>query len=226
MKQLDSEKAVVLLSGGQDSVTCLYWSLKRFKQVWALSIDYGQRHKVELACAQEIAQLAGVSHRLLNMSLLSELGGNTLTEEGEIEEGDPDKGGLPNTFVPGRNLMFLTALAAWAYQLGAKNLVTGVCQTDFSGYPDCRENTMISLQESLRLGMEADFEILTPLMHLTKAESVHLAKQCDAMDALSLSHTCYEGQQPPCGRCPSCDLRAKGFAQAGIEDPLILRWKS
>ena len=125
--------------------------------------------------------------------------------------------------MPGRNLVFLTLAAAWAYQLGARDLVTGVCQTDFSGYPDCRESTMQALTAALNAGMDANFTIHTPLMHLTKAESITLARDCDALELLAWSHTCYNGAIPPCGACPACLLRAKGFAEAGIADPLLER---
>ncbi|MHC5067932.1 MAG: 7-cyano-7-deazaguanine synthase, partial [Planctomycetota bacterium] len=130
---------------------------------------------------------------------------------------------LPNTFVPGRNLLFLTLAAAWAYQLGAANLVTGVCETDFSGYPDCRATTMRALEAALTAGMDAGFVIHTPLMHLDKAATVALAQELNALDLLAWSHTCYNGVVPPCGACPACQLRARGFAEAGIEDPLLRR---
>jgi 7-cyano-7-deazaguanine synthase len=132
-------------------------------------------------------------------------------------------GGLPNTFVPGRNLIFLNLAAAWAYQLKIQNLVTGVCQTDFSGYPDCREATMQALEKSIQLGMEADLKILTPLMHVDKGDSIAMAEELGAMESLAYSHTCYEGKIPPCGQCPSCVLRAKGFEKAGLTDPLLAR---
>jgi 7-cyano-7-deazaguanine synthase len=128
--------------------------------------------------------------------------------------------GLPNTFVPGRNLVFLTFAAAFAYQREIPNLVTGVAQTDYSGYPDCRESTLIALERALSLGMEFDFKLHTPLMSLSKQATVELAVNLGAMPAMALTHTCYEGMRPPCGRCPACVLRAKGFAEAGVEDPL------
>ena len=129
--------------------------------------------------------------------------------------------GLPNTFVPGRNLIFLTYAAAYAYQRDIHHLVTGVAQTDYSGYPDCREETIAALQQAIRLGMESDVEIHTPLMHRSKKETVELACGLGALDAMALTHTCYNGERPPCGQCPACELRAKGFAEAGIEDPLL-----
>jgi len=217
-------RAVVLLSGGQDSATCLAWAKRRFAQVWAMSFDYGQRHRIELEAAARIAGLAGVeAHRVLKVGELADLGGNALTGEATVEE-TAAPGRLPNTFVPGRNLLFLTLAGAWAWQLGAASLVAGVCQTDYSGYPDCRQGTMEALQEALRRGLDApDMTIHAPLMHLTKAQSVVLARDLGALDLLAHSHTCYNGAVPPCGRCPACHLRAKGFAEAGVADPLLVR---
>ena len=129
--------------------------------------------------------------------------------------------GLPNTFVPGRNLVFLTFAAAFAYRQGIRHIVTGVAQTDYSGYPDCRAETIDALQQALRLGMESDVEIHTPLMHLSKKQTVELASDLGALPALAHTHTCYNGVRPPCGNCPACELRAKGFAEAGIPDPLL-----
>ena len=221
-----NDTAVVLLSGGQDSTTCLAWALDRFKQVATIAFDYGQRHRVELSAAQEIAQKVGViEHRELTVDSLNQLGGNALCGDGANEAAiatDPETS-LPTTFVPGRNVLFLTLAAAWAWQLRIPHLVTGVCQTDFSGYPDCRESTMIALQASLRAGMDAPFEIHTPLMHLTKAETVHMMVELGQLDLLALSHTCYRGERPPCGTCPACELRAKGFAEAGYPDPLLVK---
>jgi 7-cyano-7-deazaguanine synthase len=131
--------------------------------------------------------------------------------------------GLPNTFVPGRNLLFMTLAAAWAWQLGTTDLVTGVCQTDYSGYPDCRADTMAALQQALRLGLELEVTIHTPLMHISKADSVRLAQAEGGLELLAWTHTCYAGQVPPCGLCPACQLRAKGFAEAGVDDPLLTR---
>ncbi len=211
--------AVVLLSGGQDSTTCLAWALARFPTVAAVTIDYGQRHRVELDCAAAIARAAGVPQTVIPCDSFRSLGGNALT--GNLAVGSaPAAGGLPNTFVPGRNLVFLTLAAAYGWQRGLTDLVTGVCQTDYSGYPDCREDTMQALQAALRAGMDAPFTIHTPLMHLTKAQTVLLIRDLGRLPWLALSHTCYEGSRPPCGRCPACLLRAKGFAEAGIADPL------
>ena len=217
-------KALVLLSGGQDTTTCLYWAIDRFgaASTSALSFDYGQRHRIELECAERIAGAAGVAHDCLPIDTLAALGGDALTDR-EIDVGtEPDAAtGLPNTFVPGRNLVFLTYAAAYAYQRDIGHLVAGVAQTDYSGYPDCREESILALQEALRLGMESDVRIHAPLMHRSKKETVELARDLGALDAMALTHTCYNGERPPCGQCPACELRAKGFAEAGIEDPLL-----
>lgn len=216
--------ALVVLSGGQDSTTCLVWAQRRFNPVDAITFDYGQRHRVELACAADISRRAGVrQHRFVSVDSLHQLGGNALTGDEPVRDGVRTENNLPNTFVPGRNLLFMTLAAAWAYQLGTTDLVTGVCQTDYSGYPDCRADTMAALQQALRLGMETQVTIHTPLMHLTKADSVRLAKAEGALELLAWTHTCYNGSVPPCGVCPACVLRAKGFAEAGMLDPLLAR---
>ena len=222
--QADAGKALVVLSGGQDSTTCLYWAIKRFgiEDVSTVTFDYGQRHRIELDCAARIAAQAGVSNTLLPIDTFAALGGDALTDDAvSVAEGVDAATGLPNTFVPGRNLVFLTFAAAMAYQKGIGNLVTGVAQTDYSGYPDCREGTITSLQHTLRLGMEYDVTIHTPLMHLSKKETVELARDLGALPAMALTHTCYNGERPPCGTCPACELRAKGFAEAGVKDPLL-----
>lgn len=216
--------AVVVLSGGQDSTTCLAWAMRRFAPVDAITFDYGQRHRVELACAAEVARRAGVRHhRTIGVDSLRQLGGDALTGAVDGALGAAGPGGLPNTFVPGRNLLFLTLAAAWAWRLGTRDLVTGVCQTDYSGYPDCRADTMAALAQALRLGLDAPVAIHTPLMHLSKADSVRLARDEGALELLAWTHTCYAGSVPPCGTCPACQLRAKGFAEAGLPDPLLVR---
>lgn len=222
------QKALVVLSGGQDSTTCLYWAMDKFgvENVRSVSFDYGQRHRIELQSAQTIAHMAKVKHSVLPINTFNALGGNALTGEDEVESAhEQTQDALPNTFVPGRNLIFLTFAAAFAYQQQIQHLITGVAQTDYSGYPDCRRNTLDALEKSISLGMEYPIEIHTPLMDLSKAQTVDLAQQLGAMEALAHSHTCYNGQFPPCGECAACQLRAKGFEQAGVDDPLLLRAK-
>jgi len=218
------DEALVVLSGGQDSTTCLYWAIDRFGEdcVSSVTFDYGQRHRIELDCARRIAAEAGVSNVCLPIDTFAALGGDALTDA-SIAVGEAAGTGteLPATFVAGRNLIFLTFAAAYAYRHDIRHLVTGVAQTDYSGYPDCREETMAALQNAIRLGMDSDVEIHTPLMHRSKKETVELAVRLGALDAMALTHTCYNGQQPPCGRCAACELRAKGFAAAGVPDPLL-----
>ena len=222
--QRDPEHALVVLSGGQDSTTCLYWALSRFEQVSAISFDYGQRHLVELDAARTVAAMAGVGHTIIPINTFSALGGNALTDQQMSPDTAPGTDSmLPNTFVPGRNLIFLTFAAAWAWPRGIRHIVTGVAQTDYSGYPDCRENTLRALELAINLGMESRMRLHMPLMFLSKADTVALARTVGAMPALAFSHTCYAGAVPPCGQCAACVLRAKGFAEAGIPDPLLNR---
>ena len=220
----DPGKALVVLSGGQDSTTCLYWAIDRFGRanVDTVTFDYGQRHRIELECAARVAEFAGVPNRTLPIDTFKALGGDALTDDAiEVAQEIDAVSGLPNTFVPGRNLVFLTFAAAYAWRKAIANLVTGVAQTDYSGYPDCRENTIAALQDALRLGMEFDVTIHTPLMHLSKKATVELARDLGGLPAMALTHTCYKGERPPCGECPACVLRAKGFDEAGVEDPLL-----
>ncbi|MBF0350298.1 MAG: 7-cyano-7-deazaguanine synthase QueC [SAR324 cluster bacterium] len=215
-------EALVVLSGGQDSTVCLYWAKSRFDSIKTVTFDYGQRHRIEIDCARKIAKLADVPNEVLPINTFQRLGGNALTSAEPVEKNVPANS-LPNTFVPGRNLIFLTFAAAYAWQNGIADLVTGVCQTDYSGYPDCRQNTITAMQLAINLGMDTQMTIHTPLMWLTKAETVYLARDLGALPALAWSHTCYNGQFPPCGECPACQLRAKGFETAGIPDPLLSR---
>ena len=227
-KKTGTDTALVVLSGGQDSTTCLYWALDRFgaDQVATVTFDYGQRHRIELSCAARIAAQAKVPHIVLPIDTFAALGGNALTDPGiNVQPGVDANTQLPNTFVPGRNLIFLTFSAALAYQRGIHHLVTGVAQTDYSGYPDCRQATLQALEHAIRLGMDYELHLHTPLMFKSKAETVLMARDLGALPALADSHTCYHGQQPPCGKCPACVLRAKGFAEAGILDPLVERFR-
>jgi 7-cyano-7-deazaguanine synthase len=217
-------QALVVLSGGQDSTTCLYWALDKFGSdaVEAITFDYGQRHRVELGCAARVADFAGVSHTVMPIDTFAALGGNALTDQNIGVQKDADiETDLPNTFVPGRNIVFLTFAAAYAWQRNIEHLVTGVAQTDYSGYPDCRQETIEALQSTIRLGMASNVVIHTPLMSLSKKETVLLARDLGALEAMALTHTCYDGRRPPCGECPACVLRARGFDEAGIEDPLL-----
>lgn len=223
--------ALVLFSGGQDSTACLAWALARYAHVETLGFDYGQRHAVELQCRQQVlaelrAQFPAWGQRLgedhvLDLRLLGQISDTALTDARAIEMA---ASGLPNTFVPGRNLLFLTFAAALAYRRGASVLVGGMCETDYSGYPDCRDNTLKALQVALSLGMAAPMTVETPLMFLTKAQTWAMTQALggDALNALIVehTHTCYLGDRTQrhawgygCGRCPACELRARGHAE-------------
>ena len=219
-----TEKALVVLSGGQDSTTCLFWAVDRFGRdnVSSITFDYGQKHRIELDCARDVAAAAGVANVRLPIDTFAALGGDALTDASVAVSNETDDAtALPVTFVAGRNLIFLSFAAAYAYRHDARHLVTGVAQTDYSGYPDCREQTIEALQKAISLGMDREFTIHTPLMHRSKKETVELAVQLGALEAMALTHTCYNGRRPPCGDCPACRLRAKGFAEAGVPDPLL-----
>lgn len=206
------EKALVVFSGGQDSTTCLFWAIERFTQVEVVTFDYGQRHLLEIECAKEIAKEHGINHHVLDMSLLNQLASNALTrEEIKVEEGE--SGGLPSTFVPGRNLLFLSFAGVLASQIGAKHIVTGVCETDFSGYPDCRDIFIKSLNVTLNLSMDQSFVIHTPLMWINKAQTWELADQLGVFEFVKeRTLTCYNGIiSDGCGECPACKLRKKGL---------------
>jgi 7-cyano-7-deazaguanine synthase len=210
-KSMSKEKAVVVFSGGQDSTTCLFWALARYGEVEAVTFDYGQRHKLELECAASIASELNVKHHVLDMSLLGQLAPNALTRSDiAIEQ---KEGELPSTFVDGRNLLFLSFAAILAKQLGARHIVTGVCETDFSGYPDCRDVFIKSLNVTLNLSMDYNFVIETPLMRLNKAETWALAAELDAFEFVrERTLTCYNGiVAAGCGECPACRLRQNGL---------------
>jgi 7-cyano-7-deazaguanine synthase len=227
----DARRALVLFSGGQDSSTCLAWALDRFERVDTVAFDYGQRHRIELDCRLAVLRALrsafpawsarlGEDH-LVDLSVLKSLGDSALTSERAIEL---QANGLPTTFVPGRNLFFLTAAAALAYRSGTSVLVGGMCETDYSGYPDCRERTLAAMQQALALGLDTPLVVETPLMHLDKAGTWALAHTLggDALVALieEHTHTCYLGERGlrqawgyGCGQCPACTLRARGHAR-------------
>ncbi|WHZ59469.1 7-cyano-7-deazaguanine synthase QueC [Metabacillus hrfriensis] len=208
---MKNDKALVVFSGGQDSTTCLFWALKQFKEVEVVTFNYNQRHKLEIEVAESIANELGVRHHLLDMSLLNQLAPNALTRDDiEIEH---KEGELPSTFVPGRNLLFLTFASVLAKQIGAKHIVTGVCETDFSGYPDCRDVFVKSCNVTINLAMDDQFVIHTPLMWIDKAETWKLADELGALDYVrEKTLTCYNGIiAEGCGECPACHLRKKGL---------------
>ncbi|MCK0471943.1 7-cyano-7-deazaguanine synthase QueC [Halalkalibacter sp. APA_J-10(15)] len=211
---MKKDKAVVVFSGGQDSTTCLLWALKEFKEVATVTFDYGQRHYEEINCAKDIAKELEVSFHLLDMTFMNQLSPNALTHH-DMEVEDGVDGELPSTFVPGRNHLFLSFAAVYAHSIGAKHIVTGVCETDYSGYPDCRDQFVKSLNVTLNLAMDQQFVIHTPLMWLNKAETWELADQLNALSFVrERTLTCYHGVRGDgCGECPSCKLRMQGLKQ-------------
>lgn len=220
-------KAVVLLSGGQDSTTCLFWALAKYNEVHAVIVDYGQKHNIEIDSAIKIANSAGVSHQVIDLNFFKQIGNSALLDPSkDVSETHEGNRALPASFVPGRNLIFITVAAMVAYKIGANRIVTGVCQTDYSGYPDCRSDTIKALNKAVVLGMEFPIAVNTPLMYLNKKQTVELAISLPGcMKAMEYSHTCYNGKWPPCLKCPSCVLRAKGFMEANVEDPIMERWR-
>jgi 7-cyano-7-deazaguanine synthase len=210
--RMKNSKALVVFSGGQDSTTCLFWALKQFNEVEVVTFDYNQKHSLEIECAKNIANELGVRHHILDMALLNQLAPSALTRD-DIEVKDGEEGGLPSSFVPGRNLVFLTFAGILASQIGAKHIVTGVCETDFSGYPDCRDIFVKSLNVTLNLSMDSQFVIHTPLMWIDKAETWKLADELGALDFVrEKTLTCYNGViADGCGECPACKLRKRGL---------------
>ncbi|UOR13360.1 7-cyano-7-deazaguanine synthase QueC [Halobacillus amylolyticus] len=209
---MNKNKAVVVFSGGQDSTTCLFWALEKYDEVEAVTFDYNQRHNEEIEVAREIAADLNVNHHVLDMSLLSQLAPNALTRD-DIDVKDGEDGELPSTFVPGRNLLFLSFASILAKQVGAKHVITGVCETDFSGYPDCRDVFIKSLNVTLNLSMDDQFVVHTPLMWLDKAQTWELADDLDAFTYVrEKTLTCYNGVRGDgCGECPACKLRQNGL---------------
>jgi len=225
-----NDGALVLFSGGQDSATCVAWALERYARVETIGFDYGQRHRVELTCRAQFRERLtdaypawrdrlGDDH-MIDLSMLGQIGNTAMTENIDITM---QANGLPNTFVPGRNLMFLTTAAAVAYRRDLRIIVGGMCETDFSGYPDCRDDTLKALQVALNLGMDKRFVLETPLMWLDKAATWELAAQLGGQTLVDLvredTHTCYLGDRSVrhdwgygCGHCPACELRARGHA--------------
>ena len=211
--KLDKEKALVVFSGGQDSSTCLFWALKKFKEVHTVTFSYGQKHSLEVKMAEKLAAKSGVDFHLLDMPLIGHLGANSLTDTSMTMDQEKPEGSFPNTFVPGRNLFFLSVAAVIAREHGIMNIVTGVSQTDFSGYPDCRDSFIRSLNVTLNLAMDEQFVIHTPLMWLDKADTWALADSLGVLDIIrNETLTCYNGiPGDGCGHCPSCKLRRAGL---------------
>ena len=237
----DESGALVLFSGGQDSTVCLAWALDRYQRVETVGFDYGQRHGIELECRQRVrdqmvqrfpawAERLGPDH-MIDIASFGAIGDTALTSSAEIKMLDS---GLPSTFVPGRNLVFFVYGAALGYRRGLTKLVGGMCETDYSGYPDCRDATLQALEQAIGLGTEIPFAIETPLMRLTKADTWALAVELGGADLVDLiveeTHSCYRGERGTrhewgygCGACPACELRAKGFAGWHASPPAAAR---
>ena len=214
---------LVLLSGGQDSTTCLYWAKKEFKEVRAVTFAYGQRHSIECSQAFGIAERAKVKLESLSLgTIFHDIGNSALvTTDRNISDSHENDKNLPASFVPGRNIILLSFAAAYAYKLKIHDIVCGVNSEDFSGYYDCRRSTINNLQHTLSLGLGFHINIYTPLVSLSKADIVKLAVELGCIDEMKHTVSCYEGKIPPCGKCPACVLRAKGFKEAEVEDPLL-----
>ena len=234
---ITEKSALVLFSGGQDSTTCLAWALENFEHIETIGFNYGQKHIIEMECRAKVIDSIkkvfpkwvnkfGADH-VLDLSLLGQISDTALTKDKAIEF---EKSELPNTFVPGRNLLFFTFAATVAYRRGISRLVGGMCETDYSGYPDCRDNTLKSLQVSLSLGMDTPMIVETPLMWLNKCQTWKLAADLGGKNLIELikneTHTCYKGDRSKlhawgygCDACPACDLRKNGFNQ--YSDKLI-----
>jgi len=212
---MDNKAALVLFSGGQDSTVCLFWALKNFDRVETVCFYYGQRHKSEIEAARDIATIADVPFRIVDASLIADLSNNSLTDTSVTMDREQICKSLPNTFVPGRNLLFISMAAVIARERNIVNLVTGVSQTDYSGYPDCRDIFMRSLNVTLNLAMDESFVIHTPLMWLDKAAVWQLADELGVLELVKTKTvTCYNGiPGAGCGECPSCRLRHNGLEQ-------------
>ena len=210
---MNRSDALVVFSGGQDSTTCLFWAKKHFSKVYALSFVYGQKHVKEVELARSIAAGAGVGFEAMDVSFIGHLGKNSLTDTTIAMDQDKPADSFPNTFVPGRNLFFLSIAAVYAREHGINHIVTGVSQTDFSGYPDCRDAFIKSLNVTLNLAMDEQFVLHTPLMWIDKAETWALADELGVLDLIRRETlTCYNGiQGDGCGHCPACKLRREGL---------------
>lgn len=206
-------RALVVFSGGQDSTTCLYWALKNFRQVHTITFGYGQNHSAEVECARRIAMREGVPFHYMDVSFISGLSSNALTDKSIKMDSESPEGGFPNTFVPGRNLFFISIAAVYAREHGIGNIITGVSQTDFSGYPDCRDSFIKSLNVTINLAMDEELDIITPLMWKDKAQTWKMADELGVLDIIrNETLTCYNGIiGDGCGECPSCKLRKRGL---------------
>lgn len=210
-------KAIVIFSGGQDSTTCLYWALNRYKNVECITFNYGQKHSIELDVSKDICDHLNVKQTIIDISFLDSIVESALTSDGDVNK--INKKGLPASFVPNRNQLFITMAHSYAQKVGASILVTGVCQTDYSGYPDCRETFIKAIEWTTNMGSSSDIKIEAPLMYLTKAETFEMAEKEGCLnEVIKYSHTCYNGNRNKlndygygCDKCPACELRRNGY---------------
>jgi 7-cyano-7-deazaguanine synthase len=211
------KKAVIIFSGGQDSTTCLYWARNHFDEIEAITFNYGQKHSIELECSKKICEKNNIKQTIIDISFLNTIVESALTSNGNVNK--LNSKGLPDSFVPNRNQLFITLAHSYAQKINAEALITGTCETDFSGYPDCRNVFIKSIEATSNLGSESDISILTPLMYLNKAETFKLADELGYLNEIvNDSHTCYNGDREHlhewgygCDNCPACELRKKGF---------------
>lgn len=222
MQKLKQKSALVVFSGGQDSTTCLGWAKNRYEHVETITFDYHQKHAVEIAQAQKIAQMLQVPNFVMEINIFAQLDDSALIDTTQdINAGHRHRPNLPASFVPNRNAVFFTAAHAYAQKMGLEHIITGINQTDYSGYPDCRVPFVQTLEKALNLGSESDIHFLYPLIHLTKAETFKMAEEEGILDiVLRETHTCYNGDRSTlhawgygCDACPACELRKKGWIE-------------
>jgi 7-cyano-7-deazaguanine synthase len=214
-------KGLVIFSGGQDSTTCLGWAINKYEKIECITFFYNQKHSIELEQAKKICEMYKVKQTLIDISFLTHLVDSALTSNGDVNKSHPRLKNLPASFVPNRNALFITLAHAYAQKIGAETLVGGMCETDFSGYPDCRNAFLLNLVRTLNDGSEADIMMSTPLMWMNKAQTFQLAKDVDFLETvIEHSHTCYNGDREHrhawgygCGECPACKLRKEGYEQ-------------
>lgn len=211
-------KALIVFSGGQDSTTCLGWAKNNYQEIETISFFYNQKHSIEIEKSKEICKILNIKQKIINIDFLNNLVNSALINDGNVNASHEDNNNLPASFVPNRNAIFLTLAHGYAQKIKAEYIITGVCQTDYSGYPDCRKVFIDKLQDTLNLGSDTNIKIITPLMFLSKAETFKLASDNNCLDlVLNNSYTCYNGSLLKnewgfgCGECPSCQLRKKGF---------------
>jgi len=219
------DSCVVLLSGGMDSTICLHLAMETFNQVHPIAFNYFQRHSHEIRCAEVIcSRNEPLELKIFETEIFKDLDDSSLVSTGDVNTSHKSNPNLPSSFVPGRNIFFLTVAGMYAYKMGCKNIIIGVSEEDFSGYPDCRGSFIYSMEKTLNEGLDTVLVVHAPLLHITKAQELELAlNRPKCWEDLAYTNTCYYGEYPPCGKCNACLLRAKAFKEISWEDPLIKR---